>query len=100
VDDSQQEGGPTGVPATCEQLELGLRYLHEAMAALAGGATRSFSLVEIDGNGVIRKSVMSLDGERLDKLAAVLQEQSVLVSHCAGRFQGNAPAASRSNRTQ
>jgi hypothetical protein len=87
------------VPATCEQLEQGLMYLQQALEALAGGATRCFALVEIDAAGVVRKSVMSLDGENLDKLAAVLQQQSVLVSHVAGRFQGNAPAASRTNST-
>src|SRR5262245_27827817 len=99
VSDSQQEDGSTGVPATCVQLEAGLGFLQEALKSVAAGVTRSFALVEIDAEGRPRKSTMSVDAENLDKLAAVLQEQSVFVSHLASLSQGNAPPASRSNST-
>lgn len=96
--DSQHDNGSTKRPDAGGQLEAGLEYLHKAFESLASGATTSFSLVEIDGEGRTRQSMVTLDGTHLDKLAAVLQQQSVIASHVAGRWQGNAPATARSNR--
>lgn len=96
----QQKDGLTCSPDTQDQMAAGIDYLHKAIEALATGMVRSFSLIEIDGEGLARKSMVTLDGAHLEKLADSLHQQSVLVSRVAARWQGNAPPASRSNRTQ
>jgi hypothetical protein len=98
VSDSQHDKGLTPAPASDEEVRAGIGFLQAAIEGLLRGYTRSFSLVEIDEEGRARRSMITLDGAHLDKLADVLHQQSVVASHVSARWQGNAPPNSRSYR--
>lgn len=76
-----------------------LESLRIAMDYVALGVTRSLSVVEINGEAVVRETLVSTDGSHLDVLAEKLAKQSTAASRLATLWEGNVPVASRSLRT-
>ncbi len=75
-----------------------LESLRIAMDFVALGVTRSLSVVEINGEAVVRETLVSTDGSHLDVLAERLAKQSNAASKLATIWEGNSPVANRSLR--
>lgn len=74
--------------------------LSAAVDAVARGLTASFCLVELSQRGKIRDTVLTLNGENLDKLAEGAAGQQQAIANLASLWEGNAPTNSRSFRRQ
>lgn len=67
-----------------------------AVDACAKGITSGFALVEISYRGNVRDTVLTLNGEHLDKLAGGVAQQQTAIQNLASLWEGNAPPNSRS----